>query len=61
MLFAFLNTRGWNKEKWRTLIENGKEYSVIGIAETGWHGSIEWSEGVGRGRKIGERKEEVWE
>ena len=44
------------------MIENGKEYSVIGIVETGWHDSIDWNEGdwvgVGRVRKIGETRRE---
>ena len=60
MLFAFLNTRGWNEEKWRTLIKEGEEYDVIGVGETGWHDSIEWHEGdwvgIGVGRSVGEKK-----
>ncbi|KAG0715447.1 hypothetical protein GWK47_011916 [Chionoecetes opilio] len=60
MLLALLNTRGWSEGKWRTLIEEGKEYDVIGVCETGWHDSIEWDEGgwvgIGRGRKVGEKK-----
>jgi len=59
-LLAFLNTNGWSEGKWRSLIEEGKDYDVIGIGETGWHDSIEWSEGgwevIGRGRQIGEKK-----
>lgn len=60
MQCAFLNTRGWKEEKWRTLVEEGKNYSVIGVTETGWHNRIEWSEGgwhcIDKGRKIGEKK-----
>ena len=60
MLCVFLNTRGWNEGKWRTLIDEGKDYGVIGITETGWHNSIERSEGgwhcIGKGRKVGEKK-----
>ena len=37
MLLAFLNTNGWNEGKWRSLIEEGRDYDVIGIGETGWH------------------------
>ena len=57
MLLAFLNTNGWSEGKWRTLIEEGKNYDVIGVGETGWHDKIEWSEGgwvaIGRGRQSG--------
>ena len=60
MLFAFLNTRGWSEGKWRTLVEEGDKYDIIGVCETGWHDSIEWQEGgwkaIGRGRKVGEKK-----
>ena len=60
MRFAFLNTRGWNEGKWRKLLEEGKMYDVIGIAETGWHEKIQIREGgwicMGRGRKVGEKK-----
>lgn len=60
MSFAFLNTRGWNEGKWRTLIKEGEGYDVIGVGETGWHNRIQWQEGgwlgVGRGRKVGEKR-----
>lgn len=59
-MLAFLNTNGWSEGKWRALIEEGKEYDLIGIGETGWHDSVEWSEGgwvvIGRGRQIGQKK-----
>ena len=60
MVCAFLNTSGWSEGKWRRLNDEGKDYSVIGITETGWHDSKEWSEGgwhcMGKGRKVGEKK-----
>ena len=34
------------KEKGEPSSMKEKDYSVIGIAETGWHDSIEWSEDV---------------
>ena len=60
MLLAFLNTNGRSEGKWRTLIEEGKGYDVLGVGETGWHGCVEWQEGewivIGRGRQAGEKK-----
>lgn len=60
MQFAFLNTRGWNEEKWRNIIVEGKNCDIIGLGETGWINSIEWHEGgwmgMGTGRQIGEKK-----
>ena len=57
---AFLNTRGWNEGKWRTIIEENSECDVIGIAETGWHDSVHWREGgwigIGKGREVGQKK-----
>ena len=64
MLLAFLNTNGWSEGKWRTLIEEGKGYDVIGVGETGWHDDVEWREGdwvvIGRGRQVGEKKGGGW-
>ena len=60
MCVAFLNSRGWNEGKWRTLVEGGKDCDVIAVGETGWRDYIEWQEGewigIGRGRKVGEKK-----
>ena len=60
MRFAFLNTRGWNEEKWRLLLKEGESIDMIGVGETGWHDRVQWQEGgwlcIGRGRKVGEKK-----
>lgn len=59
MIFAFLNTRGWNEGKWRSLCKEGEKYDVIGVGETGWIGSVKWQEGgwigIGTGSQIGEK------
>ena len=60
MLLVLLNTNGWSEGTWRTLIEEEREYDVIGVGETGWHDNVEWNEGawivIGRGRQAGEKK-----
>ncbi len=57
---AFLNTRGWNEEKCRMLLEEeNKCYDVVAVRETGWHDHVEWQGEwmcIGKGRKIGEKK-----
>ena len=38
MWLVFLNTRGWNEGKQRTLVEERrKDCDVIAVGETGWH------------------------
>lgn len=60
MLLSFLSKNGWSEGKWRTLIEEEREYDVIGAVETKWHDSVVRSEGgwtvIGRGRQAGEKK-----
>lgn len=53
MILGFLNKRGWNEEKGRTLVEEGKENEVIGEGETGWHNNMQ----CGKLKKGGNREE----
>lgn len=62
MVFAFLNTRGWNEGKWRMMIKKksmmsqGQERQNGMTVQNGMK-DIRWL-GIGAGRQIGQKKGE---